>query len=70
MIKMTISVEPLYIWCFCIPQHIATRMDETRSEVFKLIQSSLDVQVKPCEEIFWGWTWKDITILQANDVSC
>ena len=39
-------------WMFYIPEYIAAQMDETRSEVFKLNQSSLIVQVDPCEKCF------------------
>jgi len=34
---------------FSLNISIAARMDETRSEVFNLIRSSLKVQVDPCE---------------------
>jgi len=44
MIRMTIYVQPLFIW-FGTPKYIVAQMDETRFGVFNLIQSSLNVQV-------------------------
>ena len=52
LIWMIICSAMMYIGCFYIPEYIAVRMDETRSGVFKLGQSSLEVQVDPCEKCF------------------